>query len=90
MRIEQGIQSIRPEPSSVVTVGTFDGVHLGHQAVLEYLKERASERKGISTVVTFEPHPREVIYGEPVPILTTTKEKAEGLSAWWCYNLRKS
>ncbi len=61
---------------SVVTVGTFDGVHAGHQALLGYLVDRAKERRARSVVVTFDPHPREVVHGQIVPLLSTVHERA--------------
>ncbi len=70
------------DPRSVVTVGTFDGVHAGHQALLRYLVSRAHTLGGRSTVVTFDPHPREVVHGDRVPLLSTVDERAtlmEGL-----------
>lgn len=76
MRVEVGFEQIRRDPSSVVTIGTFDGVHLGHLAIIRYLLERTTERDGISTLVTFYPHPREVIQGRPVPVLTMIEERA--------------
>ena len=66
---------------SVVTTGTFDGVHLGHQAIVRYLVERASEVGGVPTVVTFDPHPREVLLGQPIPLLTSLDERADALEA---------
>jgi riboflavin kinase / FMN adenylyltransferase len=62
---------------SVLTVGTFDGVHLGHQAILRYLIARAARVGGVPTVVSFDPHPREVVTGEHVPLLTTLDERAD-------------
>ncbi len=63
-------------PGPVVTVGTFDGVHLGHRAVLEAVQENARTRGGTSVVVTFDPHPRAVIDPSHSPdILTTMREK---------------
>lgn len=73
--------AIEPDRQSVVTTGTFDGVHLGHQAIVRYLVERAREVGGVPTVVTFDPHPREVLRGQPVPLLTTLDERAELLAA---------
>lgn len=61
---------------AVVTVGTFDGVHKGHQAILRFLTDRAAERKAPAVLVTFDPHPREVVSGHPVPLLTTAHERA--------------
>lgn len=77
MKREYGLDQISTDPSSVVTVGTFDGVHVGHRAIFRYLVNRASERNGTSVVLSFHPHPREVVHGEEVPLLTTIDERAE-------------
>ncbi|MBO6577340.1 MAG: bifunctional riboflavin kinase/FAD synthetase [Rhodothermales bacterium] len=61
---------------AVVTIGTFDGVHRGHQAILRFLVERAEARGGVPVLLTFDPHPREIITGTPVPLLTTPQERA--------------
>ena len=81
MKREYGLDEIRRDSSSVVTVGTFDGVHVGHQAILRYLVGRAEERGGRSVVMSFDPHPREIITGEPMPLLTTTEERADAVEA---------
>lgn len=73
--------ALTPNPDSVVTTGTFDGVHLGHQAIVRYLVERARQIGGVPTVVTFDPHPREVLTGHAVPLLTTLDERADALEA---------
>ena len=73
--------AIRPDPRSIVTTGTFDGVHRGHQAIVRYLVARAREVGGVPTVVTFDPHPREVLTGHAVPLLTTLEERADALEA---------
>ncbi len=72
---------LTPNPASVVTTGTFDGVHLGHQAIVRYLVRRAAEVGGVPTVVTFDPHPREVLTGHHIPLLTTLDERADALEA---------
>lgn len=60
----------------VVTVGTFDGVHVGHAAVIGALIQEARRTGGTSVVVTFDPHPRQVIDGANAPgLLTTLPEK---------------
>jgi len=76
MKREIGLEAITPDEHAVVTVGTFDGVHRGHQAILRYLTERARQQQGVSTVVSFDPHPREVVHGESVPLLSTIRERA--------------
>ena len=62
---------------SVVTVGTFDGVHRGHQMVLRTLKERAHELGLASVVVTFDQHPLNVVRPEQAPKVLTTREEKE-------------
>ena len=77
MKREIGWDNITHNDRSVVTVGTFDGVHRGHQAIIEYLKQRADEQLGPSTLVSFDPHPRAVVHGDDVPLLTTVAERAD-------------
>jgi riboflavin kinase/FMN adenylyltransferase len=77
MKIHNGYDNLRLR-NPVVTMGTFDGVHLGHRLVLERLKKRAEERGVESVVITFYPHPRQVLAGSDttIPLLTTPGEKA--------------
>ncbi len=79
MKRQYGLDQIEREADAFVTVGTFDGVHVGHQAILRYLVHRARQNGGHSVVVTFDPHPREVLSGEPMPLLTTVEERARVL-----------
>lgn len=69
---------------SAITVGSFDGVHLGHQRILRQLVESAEAQRLRSVVVTFEPHPRLVVEDtrEPIRVLTPTEEKIEILRSW--------
>lgn len=61
-----------------VTIGNFDGVHLGHQAMLARLTARAASVGGAPTVLTFEPHPREIFTPDSAPTrLTSLREKLE-------------
>lgn len=76
MRREFGWDDIARDDQSVVTVGTFDGVHRGHRVILDHLLERADERGGSSTLVSFDPHPRSVVREQEVPLLTTVEERA--------------
>lgn len=67
--------------STVVTVGTFDGVHRGHQAVLDEITRRARESKRESVLVTFEPHPLEIVNPQAAPLLLTTGEEKRAILA---------
>lgn len=63
---------------NAVTIGNFDGVHLGHQAMLARLTARAAAVGGLPTVLTFEPHPREIFTPDAAPTrLTSLREKLE-------------
>ncbi len=75
MKLEAGLEQITRDTASVVTVGVFDGVHVGHQAVLASLVNRAKRCGGISTLITFDPHPRKVLHNENIQLLTTVEEK---------------
>lgn len=79
MRRELGWDAIERDDRSVVTVGTFDGVHRGHQAIIQHLQSRANARSGPSTLVSFDPHPRSVVHGDAIPLLTTVEERADVL-----------
>lgn len=82
MHIHYGPDGLHIE-NPVVTMGSFDGVHKGHLKVIEGLKKCARDWRGESVIITFDPHPREVLYpNEKRPgILTTLAEKAEILAA---------
>jgi riboflavin kinase / FMN adenylyltransferase len=72
-----------PAIGSVVTVGSFDGVHKGHRMIISRLVAIAEQRRLRSVVVTFEPHPRRVLKGSPagpLGLLTTLEEKIDLLS----------
>ncbi len=63
---------------NAVTIGNFDGIHLGHQAMLARLTARAASVGAVPTVLTFEPHPREIFTPESAPTrLTSLREKLE-------------
>ena len=66
----------------IITIGAFDGLHLGHQALIRKLHEISEESGGDKIVMSFSPHPRKVLYPEEdFKILTTVEEKIERLSA---------
>lgn len=76
MQVHYGLKNIQIV-NPVITIGSFDGVHKGHVQVIEGLKRCAQQLQGESVIITFEPHPREVLYPlEKRPgILTTSGEK---------------
>ena len=79
MNVYYGIQEFKKLENAVVTSGTFDGVHLGHQKILKRLNEVAELTNGESVVITFYPHPRSVISpdNQIVKLLSTLDEKIE-------------
>jgi len=81
MQIIRNLQNLKPcHHGCVATIGNFDGVHLGHQAVLGQLAEKADELNLPLTVVTFEPQPQEVFRpGQAPPRLTRFREKVQVL-----------
>jgi riboflavin kinase/FMN adenylyltransferase len=62
MQIFSSIHEISRLQNAVVAIGSFDGMHLGHQQIFKCLKENAARLNGTSVVITFEPHPQEVLY----------------------------
>ena len=80
MEVVRDLNSITRVPETVLTVGTFDGIHLGHQYILEGIKERALADNLQTALVTFEPHPKMVVRAESgfsLKLLTTIEEKIE-------------
>lgn len=83
IRISHGFESLPAIERPVVTIGSFDGVHRGHADLLRHVVERAREIGGRSVVVTFSPHPRQVLPrgGSDFQLLTATERKAELMDA---------
>ena len=73
------LKDIERVPNSVVTVGTFDGVHQGHRALIEKVVSKAKSRNARSIVVSFDPHPRDIINPgtEGIRQLTSLSERRE-------------
>ncbi|MFH5833085.1 bifunctional riboflavin kinase/FAD synthetase [Halalkalibaculum sp. DA3122] len=73
------LENVERDLNSVVTVGTFDGVHKGHRVLMETVLKKAEKRNARSVIVTFDPHPREIISpGEKgIKLLTTLQERRE-------------
>ncbi|MFD2202948.1 bifunctional riboflavin kinase/FAD synthetase [Shivajiella indica] len=77
MRIYEGLEQFGPVKNPVVTIGTFDGVHLGHQKILKRIRRIADEINGETVLITFWPHPRLVLYPDEhnLRLLSTFEEK---------------
>ena len=83
MRIVRGSRTLeKPLERAVLTVGNFDGLHVGHQRIIKTVTGRARALDGQAAVYTFEPHPRKVLQPERAPrLLTTLEQKLELLEA---------
>ena len=79
MLIVQNTTQFRIESPTILTIGTFDGVHLGHQKILSRLKELKEKLHLKTVVLTFEPHPRKVLFPEQedLKLITLINEKLE-------------
>lgn len=83
MKVYKGIDNFQAFNNPIVTTGTFDGVHLGHQKIIQRLKEIAKENNGETLMITFDPHPRQVLQPDsPVPLITSLEEKIELLESF--------
>src|ERR1700752_724140 len=79
MRLFHGTDNADIQRPTVLTLGVFDGLHLGHQLIMKTVVERAREAGAVPTVITFDPHPRAVLHPEPAPpLLQTFDQKIEG------------
>ncbi|MHC4412612.1 MAG: bifunctional riboflavin kinase/FMN adenylyltransferase [Planctomycetota bacterium] len=75
MRVIETLENLEKiKNHSVLTIGNFDGVHIGHQQILTTAKKIADKRKTDAVVMTFEPHPVAVLYPEKAPGVLTTLE----------------
>lgn len=77
MRVIRSVAEAQKNPNSVVTVGTFDGVHCAHREIIREVIRHARQRDGQSVVITFDPHPKEVVTSAKgtVKLLTTIDER---------------
>lgn len=77
MQVSRDLQHLPTLNNAVITIGTFDGVHLGHQKIIEQLKAEARKIGGETVIITFYPHPRKVVHKEQTTLylLNTLSEK---------------
>lgn len=89
MKIFNGFDQLSEIPNPVLTIGTFDGVHLGHQKILQMLNEEAKKIGGESVLFTFYPHPRMVLFPDShgLKLIQTQEEKIEKLEKMGLQNL---
>jgi riboflavin kinase/FMN adenylyltransferase len=82
MRIFNGLVGVEKIKKPVITIGTFDGVHLGHQKIIENLVQTANEVGGESVLMTFSPHPRMVLFPDShnLQLIQTEEEKYKKLA----------
>jgi riboflavin kinase/FMN adenylyltransferase len=83
MHIHSTIQNLPIFKNAVITIGTFDGVHIGHQQIIQLMKTEAAAIGGETVIITFHPHPRSVIAinKKPISLLNTLEEKEQMLEA---------
>jgi len=81
MKIFRNFEDAKIIRNSVVTTGSFDGVHIGHKTILNRLKMLADKHNGESVLITFDPHPRKVLYpettGKDLKLINSQEEKLE-------------
>ncbi len=81
MKIFHDFEQVGSIKNAVVTTGSFDGVHIGHKVILQRLKNLADEIGGETVLITFDPHPRKVLYpetaGKELYLINSQREKIE-------------
>ena len=79
MKIYRHLDDFKPVKNAVVTIGTFDGVHLGHRKIIERIKQLAKASGGETVILTFFPHPRMILHPEDqgLKMINTMDEKAQ-------------
>src|SRR5215203_3882124 len=75
MKIFHGTDNAGIARGTVLTLGVFDGLHLGHQRIMQTVVERARRTNAVPTVITFDPHPRAVLHPENAPPLLQTLDQ---------------
>jgi riboflavin kinase/FMN adenylyltransferase len=79
MIVHNNIAQLPVFTNAIVTIGTFDGVHTGHQQIIQLMKQEAARVKGETVIITFHPHPRKIIAGggSAVLLLNTLEERIQ-------------
>lgn len=88
MKVYSSISEFKSAKKTIVTIGTFDGVHIGHQKIIEKLVHEAKNSDCESLILTFFPHPRMVLQGtSSIKLLNTINEKSSLLEKTGLNNL---
>ena len=88
MRIHQDLSEVSHNKNSVVTLGTFDGVHLGHRKIIDEVVKKAALFGGRSFLITFYPHPKKIIFRESkIELLSTPSEKVKLIESFGIENM---
>ncbi len=89
MRIFYGLEGVESIKKPIITIGTFDGVHVGHQKILDAIVKKAQLLGGESVLLTFSPHPRLVLFPDShqLKLIQTEAEKIDKLSKTGLENL---
>ncbi|TAE61338.1 MAG: bifunctional riboflavin kinase/FAD synthetase [Bacteroidetes bacterium] len=84
MKVYRSLAEYEKSERTLATMGTFDGIHLGHKALLNRIRTEAEAVGGETLLITFDPHPRLVLFPEnnPLRLLQTLEEKIETLSSY--------
>ena len=79
MKVHFDIDNLPLFTRAVITIGTFDGVHMGHRQIIDKLKQEAKAIKGETVIITFHPHPRKVVSSTilGIRLINTLEEKIE-------------
>ena len=83
MEVHRGLESLPLFEKPVITFGSFDGIHKGHRVILNEVVQKAKKRGAQSVVISFHPHPREIIYpkDKTLQLISSVEEKIEILES---------
>jgi len=80
MNVFRNIENYIPDSKCILTIGTFDGIHVGHQKIIKSIVKLARDKNLQATILTFFPHPRMVLqHDSNIKLIDTLDEKIKGL-----------
>jgi riboflavin kinase/FMN adenylyltransferase len=81
MKVFNNLLEVKKSRNTILTLGTFDGIHIGHKRIIETVVKKASVHGGRSFLITFDPHPRNVLSGNSIRLLSSPDEKLKILES---------